>query len=163
MEEETHMSTTTRLVVVHNNDVCPADRVITALETIFGLSTASALTATVTIHKQGAASVGEFPSDVAETKLQELAAHMEDTGYPLVATVESADWTPSENDTNARPDDHRLDMLSDIAELVTSVEKEAGPGSIRIGFGADAAERMHPGEGELAIELRFTKGEDEQK
>ena len=54
----------------------------------FHKSEAEAFHLMLTVHKKGSASVGLFPRDVAETKVDVVMKHAREHGMPLMVTAE---------------------------------------------------------------------------
>jgi len=75
-------------VVLMNDDYTPMDFVVLVLESIFHKEHADALEIMLQIHNKGAAMVGIYTRDVAETKAGQVVEHARINDYPLQCTVE---------------------------------------------------------------------------
>ena len=75
-------------VVFHNDDYTSMEYVVMALVQIFHKSEAEAFHLMLTVHKKGSASVGLYPRDVAETKVDVVTKHAREHGMPLLVTAE---------------------------------------------------------------------------
>lgn len=75
-------------VVLMNDDYTPMDFVVMVLESVFHKSHPDALELMLQIHNKGAAMVGVFTRDVAETKVGLVIEHARINEYPLQCTVE---------------------------------------------------------------------------
>jgi ATP-dependent Clp protease adaptor protein ClpS len=75
-------------VVLLNDDYTPMDFVVLILESIFHKEHADALEIMLQIHNKGAAAVGVYTRDVAETKAGQVVEHARINEYPLQCTVE---------------------------------------------------------------------------
>ena len=62
--------------------------VILVLVQFFHKNEAEAFHLMMTVHKKGNASVGIYPRDVAETKVDQVTKHARDHGMPLMVTAE---------------------------------------------------------------------------
>ena len=75
-------------VIFHNDDYTTMDYVVLVLMQFFHKSEAEAFHLMLTVHKKGNASVGLYPRDVAETKVDQVSKHARENGMPLLVTAE---------------------------------------------------------------------------
>lgn len=75
-------------VVLMNDDYTPMDFVVMVLESVFNKDHAEALEIMLQVHNKGAAVVGIYTRDVAETKAGIVVEHARINEYPLQCTVE---------------------------------------------------------------------------
>ena len=75
-------------VILLNDDYTPMEFVVHILEKFFGMNREKATQIMLTVHTQGAATVGIFPRDVAETKSEQVNAYSQENNHPLMSTVE---------------------------------------------------------------------------
>jgi ATP-dependent Clp protease adaptor protein ClpS len=75
-------------VVLLNDDYTPMDFVVMVLESVFHKEHQEALEIMLQVHNKGAAVVGIFTRDVAETKAGIVVEHARINEYPLQCTVE---------------------------------------------------------------------------
>lgn len=75
-------------VILMNDDYTPMDFVVMVLESVFHKSHNEALEIMLQVHNKGAAIVGIFTRDVAETKAGVVVEHARINEYPLQCTVE---------------------------------------------------------------------------
>src|SRR5215470_3940414 len=75
-------------VIFHNDDYTTMEYVVLVLMQFFHKSEAEAFHLMMTVHKKGNASVGLYPRDVAETKVDQVTKHARDHGMPLMVTAE---------------------------------------------------------------------------
>ena len=75
-------------VILLNDDYTPMEFVVHILEKFFGMNREKATQIMLTVHTQGAATVGIFPRDVAETKSEQVNAYAQENNHPLMSTVE---------------------------------------------------------------------------
>ena len=75
-------------VVLMNDDYTPMDFVVMVLESVFHKDHAEALEIMLQVHSKGAAVVGIYTRDVAETKAGIVVEHARINEYPLQCTVE---------------------------------------------------------------------------
>ncbi len=78
-------------VVLLNDDYTPMEFVVHVLEIFFGMDREKATQIMLTVHTQGAAVVGIFPRDIAETKSEQVNQYAQENQHPLVSTVEMTD------------------------------------------------------------------------
>lgn len=75
-------------VILMNDDYTPMDFVVMVLESVFHKDHAQALEIMLQVHNKGAAVVGIYTHDVAETKAGIVIEHARINEYPLQCTVE---------------------------------------------------------------------------
>lgn len=75
-------------VILLNDDFTPMDFVVMVLEQIFNKSHNEALEIMLQVHNKGAAQVGIYTRDVAETKAGIVTEHARINEYPLQCMVE---------------------------------------------------------------------------
>jgi ATP-dependent Clp protease adaptor protein ClpS len=75
-------------VIFHNDDYTTMEYVVLVLMQFFHKTEAEAFHLMLTVHKKGSASVGLFPREVAETKVDQVMKHARDHGMPLLVTAE---------------------------------------------------------------------------
>ncbi len=78
-------------VVLLNDDYTPMEFVVHVLERFFGMDREKAVQIMLTVHTQGAAVVGIYPRDVAETKSEQVNVYAQENQHPLISTVEMTD------------------------------------------------------------------------
>ena len=78
-------------VVLLNDDYTPMEFVIEVLEIFFTMDREKATQIMLTVHTQGAAVVGIFPRDIAETKSDQVNQYSQQNQHPLVSTIEMTD------------------------------------------------------------------------
>ncbi len=78
-------------VILLNDDYTPMEFVVHILEIFFGMEREKATQIMLTVHTQGAAVVGIFPRDIAETKSEQVNQYSQENQHPLVATIEMTD------------------------------------------------------------------------
>lgn len=78
-------------VVLLNDDYTPMEFVVHVLEVFFAMDREKATQIMLTVHTQGAAVVGIFPRDIAETKSEQVNRYSQENQHPLVSTVEMTD------------------------------------------------------------------------
>jgi ATP-dependent Clp protease adaptor protein ClpS len=76
-------------VVVLNDDFTPMDWVISLLVNVFRKSLVDARLLTQEIHEKGAAVVGIYTHEIAETKCAQVLHHAARDSHPLIATMEA--------------------------------------------------------------------------
>lgn len=76
-------------VVLMNDDYTPMDFVVTVLEAIFRKPHEEALDLMMTVHNKGAALVGVYTREVAETKVDQTVEYARMNEYPLQCTMEA--------------------------------------------------------------------------
>lgn len=78
-------------VLLLNDDYTPMEFVVHVLEIFFSMNREKATQIMLTVHTEGAAVVGIFPRDIAETKSEQVNQYSQENQHPLVATVEMTD------------------------------------------------------------------------
>lgn len=75
-------------VVMHNDDFTTMEFVVEILIDIFHKDELSAQSIMMNVHRNGKASVGTYPYDVAVTKVSMALSRAKEQGYPFRMTVE---------------------------------------------------------------------------
>jgi len=78
-------------VILLNDDYTPMEFVVHVLEVFFAMNREKATQIMLRVHTEGAAVVGLFPRDIAETKSEQVNQYAQENQHPLVSTVEMAD------------------------------------------------------------------------
>ncbi len=78
-------------VLLLNDDYTPMEFVVEVLEVFFAMGREKATQIMLTVHTHGAAVVGIFPRDIAETKSGQVNKYAQEKQHPLVSTVEMTD------------------------------------------------------------------------
>jgi ATP-dependent Clp protease adaptor protein ClpS len=78
-------------VILLNDDYTPMEFVIEVLETFFAMNREKATQIMLTVHTAGAAVVGIFPRDIAETKSEQVNYFAHENQHPLMSIVEMTD------------------------------------------------------------------------
>ena len=78
-------------VILLNDDYTPMEFVVHILEKFFALDREKATQIMLTVHTQGAATVGIYPRDVAETKSEQVNLYAQENNHPLMSTIEMTD------------------------------------------------------------------------
>ena len=78
-------------VILLNDDYTPMEFVIHVLEEFFGMNHEKAVQVMLAVHTTGAAPVGIYPRDIAETKSDQVNQYAQQNEYPLLSTVEMTD------------------------------------------------------------------------
>ena len=78
-------------VILLNDDYTPMEFVVHILEVFFAMNREKATQIMLTVHTQGAATVGIFPRDVAETKSEQVNNYAQENNHPLMSTIEMTD------------------------------------------------------------------------
>ena len=78
-------------VLLLNDDYTPMEFVVHVLEQFFGMNREKATQIMLTVHTAGAAVVGVFPKDIAETKSEQVNEYSRENQHPLMSTVEASD------------------------------------------------------------------------
>ena len=78
-------------VMLLNDDYTPMEFVVHILEAFFGMNREKATQIMLVVHTEGAAVVGIFPRDIAETKSEQVNRYAQENSHPLMSTVELAD------------------------------------------------------------------------
>ena len=71
-----------------NDDYTPMDFVVTVLERFFAKSTDEAEVVILKVHHEGKAICGEYPRDIAETKVVRVTRFAREAGHPLQCVLE---------------------------------------------------------------------------
>jgi ATP-dependent Clp protease adaptor protein ClpS len=75
-------------IVIHNDDYSTMDFVVEVLTRFFKKSKAESVELMLLVHHQGAASVGTYSRDIAETLLSEVRQFARTRKQPLQLTME---------------------------------------------------------------------------
>jgi ATP-dependent Clp protease adaptor protein ClpS len=75
-------------IVIHNDDYSTMDFVVEVLTRFFQKSRAESVELMLTVHNQGAAAVGVYSRDLAETLLAEVRRFARNRKQPLQLTME---------------------------------------------------------------------------
>lgn len=78
-------------VVLINDDYTPMEFVVHVLEIFFAMDREKATQIMLTVHTQGAAVVGIYPRDIAETKSEQVNQYAQENQHPLISTIEMTD------------------------------------------------------------------------
>ena len=78
-------------ILLMNDDFTPMEFVVHILEKFFAMNREKATQIMLTVHTEGAAAVGIFPRDIAETKSEQLNLYAQENNHPLMSTVEMTD------------------------------------------------------------------------
>lgn len=78
-------------VLLLNDDYTPMEFVVHVLELFFSMDREKATQIMLTVHTQGAAVVGIYPRDIAETKSEQVNQYAQENQHPLISTVEMTD------------------------------------------------------------------------
>jgi ATP-dependent Clp protease adaptor protein ClpS len=78
-------------VLLLNDDYTPMEFVVHILEKFFGMNREKATQIMLTVHTQGAAAVGIFPRDIAESKSEQVNNYAQENNHPLMSTIEMTD------------------------------------------------------------------------
>ena len=89
-------------VILLNDDYTPMEFVVHILEAFFGMNREKATQLMLVVHTEGAAVVGIFPRDIAETKSEQVNQYAQENSHPLMSTVELADWYRAMGQSNIR-------------------------------------------------------------
>lgn len=77
-------------VVMHNDDYTPMDFVVSALIGVFYKEKDEAVRLMLAVHQGGKAVVGNYPYDIALSKIRIVTELAEMEGYPFRLTLEEA-------------------------------------------------------------------------
>jgi len=75
-------------VILLNDDYTTFDFVIEILKTVFHKSDEEAINLTLKVDREGSASVGVYPYEVAQMKVERTHSLARSAGYPLRARIE---------------------------------------------------------------------------
>lgn len=75
-------------VMLLNDDYTPMEFVVHVLERFFAINHQSSIEIMMTVHKKGAAVVGVFSHDIAETKVTQVMDLARKHEHPLQCTME---------------------------------------------------------------------------
>lgn len=75
-------------VILLNDDYTPMDFVVNVLEQIFRKDHETAIEIMMAVHEKGAATVGTYTYDVAETKVDQVIEYARINDYPLQCVME---------------------------------------------------------------------------
>ncbi|NKB97798.1 MAG: ATP-dependent Clp protease adapter ClpS [Pseudomonadales bacterium] len=78
-------------VILLNDDYTPMEFVVHILEVFFSMNQEKATQIMLTVHTEGAATVGIFPRDIAETKSEQVNNYAQENNHPLMSTIEMTD------------------------------------------------------------------------
>lgn len=78
-------------VILLNDDYTPMDFVVEVLRRFFGITEDQAIALMLTVHTKGAAVVGVFTRDIAETKVTQVMDFARQNGHPLQCIMERED------------------------------------------------------------------------
>ncbi len=78
-------------VILINDDFTPMDFVVEVLRRFFGIDETAAVSIMLTVHTKGAAVVGLFSFQIAETKVMQVMSFAREHGHPLQCTMEKDD------------------------------------------------------------------------
>ncbi|MBM4206333.1 MAG: ATP-dependent Clp protease adapter ClpS [Gammaproteobacteria bacterium] len=78
-------------VILLNDDYTPMEFVVHVLQKFFAYDLEKATRIMLTVHTEGAATVGIFTRDVAETKSDQVNEYAQDNHHPLKSTIEMTD------------------------------------------------------------------------
>lgn len=77
-------------VLMHNDDYTTMDFVVAVLERVFFKSPAEATAVMLQIHRRGVGVCGEYPEQIAESKVSAVHRMARERGFPLRCSVEPA-------------------------------------------------------------------------
>jgi len=75
-------------VILLNDDYTTFDFVIEILKTVFHKSEEEAINLTLKVDREGSASVGVYPYEIAQMKVERTHSLARSAGYPLRARIE---------------------------------------------------------------------------
>ena len=75
-------------VLLLNDDYTPMDFVIVILQKFFALNREKATQIMLKVHREGIGVCGVFPRDVAQTKVEQVAAYARQHQHPLQCVME---------------------------------------------------------------------------
>nr|WP_320048414.1 ATP-dependent Clp protease adapter ClpS [uncultured Desulfuromonas sp.] len=77
-------------VIMHNDDYTTMEFVVEVLESIYRKQAAEATRIMLTIHHEGQAICGNYPFEIAETKVEQTHRRARSAGHPLRCSIEEA-------------------------------------------------------------------------
>ncbi len=77
-------------VLLHNDDYTTMEFVIEVLIRLFRRTPEEAVKIMLSVHERGNGVAGIYPSEIAETKVEQVSEYAKANGYPLRATAEPA-------------------------------------------------------------------------
>ena len=77
-------------VILHNDDYSTMDFVVDILRLFFNKSGDVATQIMLKIHQEGFAVCGQYPYEIAETKVLQVTEYSKGHGFPLKCTLEPA-------------------------------------------------------------------------
>ncbi len=77
-------------VIMYNDDFTTMEFVVEILEDIFHKNSMEAEILMLTVHKSGKAAVGNYPYDIAVSKVNAAVTRAKSAGFPFRMTVEEA-------------------------------------------------------------------------
>ena len=77
-------------VLMHNDDYTTMDFVVAVLERVFFKSASEATAVMLNIHRSGVGVCGEYPEQIAESKVSAVHRMARERGFPLRCSVEPA-------------------------------------------------------------------------
>ncbi len=75
-------------VILLNDDYTTFDFVIEILKTVFRKSEEEAINLTLKVDREGSASVGVYPYEIAQMKVEKVYSLSRSAGFPLRAKIE---------------------------------------------------------------------------
>lgn len=78
------------VVIMHNDDYTTMEFVVLVLEDVFHKSSSEATSIMLTIHTKGKAICGNYPFEIAETKIETVHRMARQAGHPLRCTIQPA-------------------------------------------------------------------------
>jgi len=77
-------------VLLLNDDFTPMDFVVVVLEIFFGMESQQATQVMLQVHHEGKGLCGQYPRDLAETKVAQVVAFARHHEHPLVCVMEES-------------------------------------------------------------------------
>jgi ATP-dependent Clp protease adaptor protein ClpS len=74
-------------VVIFNDDYTPMEFVVQLIQRVFGKDEPTATQIMLHVHYRGQGVCGQYPKDIAETKVAQVISIAQENGYPLLAEV----------------------------------------------------------------------------
>ena len=78
-------------VILLNDDYTPMEFVVHVIQKFFAYDVEKATRLMLVVHTEGAAVVGIFPRDIAETKSDQVNIYAQESHHPLKCTIEITD------------------------------------------------------------------------